>query len=229
MTLMLAALGLALAACATKPQQLDQSFWQEQSSKKVAIVIAKLPDKGALYKEGGQGLLDMAISSVATQGVSRHLATLSADTFLEIRGELAERLRADGFEVVQHEPFVDLDQLPKTSGDGLFERDLASVANATGADRIILFRLYQFGASRAYYGFIPISAPQGLAAVYGAMVDARTNKLMWHTGDSLKDAFIKEPVVGEWKEPPDYPNLTAAATRALEKSRRVMIAKFFSK
>jgi hypothetical protein len=83
--------------------------------------------------------------------------------------------------------------------------------------------------SRAYYGFIPLSAPQGLAAVYGAMVDAKTNHLMWHTGDSMTNAYTKEPVVGEWKEPPAYPNLTAATNRAIEKSKRVLVDKFFSR
>lgn len=141
---------------------------------------------------------------------------------------MAERLSAQGFEVIQHEPLVKLDALPETSGDGMFERDLRGIASATGADRIIVFRLYQFGASRSYYGFIPTSPPQGLAAVYGAMVDAKSNKLMWHTGDSLTNAFVKEPVVGEWKEPPSYPNLTAATARAIEKSKRVLVDKFFS-
>ena len=95
--------------------------------------------------------------------------------------------------------------MPKKSGEGVFERDLGSIASATQADRIIVYRISQFGASRAYYGFIPLSAPQGFVAVYGAMVDAKTNKLMWHTGDSVADSFIKEPVVGEWDQPPAYP------------------------
>jgi hypothetical protein len=88
----------------------------------------------------------------------------------------------------------------------------------TGADQVLVLRLMYYGTSRSYYGFIPISEPQGFAAVDGSLID-KEHKILWNTGDSILDSFVKEPVVGEWKQKPDYPNLIAASERALEKSQ----------
>jgi len=225
---LLVVFAVVTSGCATKPQQVDQTFWQAEK-KKVAIVLHELPVKGGFYQEGGQGLLDIAIASIVTQKVSKHLSTLKPDSFLTIRETMAERLSLEGFEVVQYDKLINLENFPKKSGDGVYERDLSSIAQETGADQIIVFRMYQFGASRAYYAFIPISAPQGLAVVDGAMIDAKTNKLMWHTGDSLQNSYVKEPVIGEWDEPPTYPHLIAATDRAIDKSKRMLVDKFFSK
>lgn len=39
--------------------------------------------------------------------------------------------------------------------------------------------------------------------------------------------MIREPVIGPWAQEPDYPNLTGAVERAIEKSKKFLLERFF--
>ena len=218
-----------ISGCATKPVALQNEFWNE-SDKSVAVVIHELPEKGQLYKQGGQGLLDIVISSIATRNVHTHLGTLKADAFLKVKEEaFAERLQQKGIRVVNYESLINLESYPKIKAkDAQYDRDLSGLFSETGADRIIILQLQAFGAIRAYYGFIPLSPPQGFAAVDGVMVDKTDNKILWRSGNSMQQSSIQEPVIGEWDLPPDFVNLSEATQRAIEKSVTVLSDRFFS-
>ncbi|MFK7793794.1 MAG: hypothetical protein AB8B89_00455 [Gammaproteobacteria bacterium] len=217
-----------ISGCASQPKALDETFWTQKDTT-VAVVISKLPEKMVLYKEGGQGLLDIAISNVATDGVNKKLNELDPTPFIKVRGEFVAKLREEGYTVIDYEELIDLKSFPEREKKvGYSQVDYSQLFEDTGADQIIIISLLGYGASRGYYGFIPITKPQGMAAVEGVMLD-KEQKILWNTGNSINDSFIKEPVVGEWKQKPDYPNLLSASKRALEKSKVILSDKFFNR
>ena len=192
-------------------------------------MLSKLPEKKAMFREGAEGLLDMAINSAVTEGINQKLNELDASPFLVIRDNFSEKLKEEGFKVVTYEDLIDLESYPqKEKKAGYSPNDYSQLFEDTGADQVIIISLLGYGASRGYYGFIPTTKPQGMAAVEGVMLD-RQHKILWNTGNSINDSFIKEPVVGEWKQKPDYPNLLAASRRALVKSQVVLMDKFFNR
>lgn len=219
---------LLLSGCASKPKTLETDFWSDKN-KTIAVVVHELPKQMGMFKEGGQGLLDIAINSIATQGVNSKLTELDPTPFIDIREKFITQLSSEGFTAKAYPELINYQEFPKRENQtGYFGYDLSDVFMETNADQIIVLQLMQYGASRTYYGFIPLSKPQGMAAVDGVMI-TKDHKILWNTGNSIANSFIKEPVVGEWKQKPDYPNLMDSARRALSKSQTVLLDKFFTK
>ncbi|MDE3084988.1 MAG: hypothetical protein KGJ37_07230, partial [Verrucomicrobiota bacterium] len=93
---------------------------------------------------------------------------------------------------------------------------------------VLVLELLNYGVMRTYYGFIPTSTPSGFATIRGRLVDiADKNSVIWDTGEQYPGNTVQEPVAGEWKQPPDYANLIAAANRALVRSRQFLHDRFF--
>lgn len=219
---------LFVSGCASQPKAVDDKFWTKKNET-VTVILSKLPEKNALFREGAEGLLDMAINSAVTDGINQKLNELDSTPFLDIRRKFSEKLVAEGFTVVNYEEQIDLEEYPKREKKvGYSLKDYTKLFEETGADQVIIISLLGYGASRGYYGFIPTTKPQGMAAVEGVMLN-KDHEILWNTGNSINDSFIKEPVVGEWKQKPDYPNLLAASKRALAKSQTVLLDKFFNR
>ena len=59
----------------------------------------------------------------------------------------------------------------------------------------------------------------------GCMIERGDHRLLWDT--RWRFGTVNEPVAGEWKEPPDYPNLLSAINRALGQSKKFLAERFF--
>jgi hypothetical protein len=66
-----------------------------------------------MFKEGGQGLLDIAISAAATKGVNQKLADLDPSPFTKVRKSFSDKLAAQGFEVIEYEKFINFEDYQK--------------------------------------------------------------------------------------------------------------------
>lgn len=222
----LSAVTVILTGCATKPVAVPVTFW-EQRSTPVAIAVAETPKQGDFVMQGNQGLLDVAIAAMVTGEVRAATKKVDATSFLKVQQEFADALREAGF-VPQIVPsHVNLKKLPNRSRDSDFETDLTSIVKPTGCRYVLVLELLNYGALRTYYAFIPTSAPSGFAAIRGRLVDTKDYKVLWDTGNAPLDCIVQEPVAGEWKQPPDYANLMAAADRALQRSRQFLLDRFF--
>lgn len=216
---------LLLGGCATKPRAVPTAFWETPVP--VTIVATQLPSRGDFVMQGNQGLLDVAIAAIVTAEVRGATKRLSAASFPQVKDEFAAALREAGFEPHVHPAAVDLDRLPARPDDDDFPRHLGSITKQTGTRYVLVLELLNYGALRTYYAFMPTSAPSGFAAIRGRLVDTKDHKVIWDTGNSVLDCVVQEPVAGEWKEPPDYPNLMASAQRALDRSRQFLLDRFF--
>lgn len=212
-----------LVGCGQPNIPLPDEFW-ESPSKTIGIGIATTPDGGGYFKIGAQGLLDLAINEAAASSEIKHLRSMRADNFKAIINVFQEELERQGFSVIVCPNDIVLANIPKCSEKGTYTYDLKNHVQSSNCDYFILLQLKSYGAARDYYGFIPLSAPRGAAHVHGAMVDIH-NRTIWHyNSPGLMDGT---PVDGKWNQPPDYPNLSHAVNKAIEKAEYLLTVNFF--
>lgn len=213
------------AGCATKPIPVSPEFWEHPETK-VAIALTSLPEQGRAYREGQQGLLDMVITNAMDPGEARCARTLTAERFANIAEIFQKELETAGYKSVIYQEPIDLEAADKIPHErGFFDRDLSDIFRQTDCDALLLLQLTGFGTARTYYGFTPQSEPKGCAAVRGLMIGRSENEILWDSG--REEGMIREPVIGPWSQEPNYPNLTGAAHRAIEKSKKFLLERFF--
>ena len=213
------------AGCASKPMSVAPEFWDHPENK-VAVVLARLPEQGRTCREGAQGLLDIVITEAMDPGEARCARILKADRFRNVQEIFQKELERAGLHATVYAEEIDLAALPKGSRQrGCYERDLGEVFQETGSDTIVLLQLTGFGTARTYHGFIPQSAPKGYAVARGLMIEKSEHRILWDSGES--EGVIREPVIGPWSQEPNFPNLSGAAERALEKSKKFLLERFF--
>lgn len=223
-----------LSSCATPKQvRISPVFWQ-QRDQTIGCAIAEHPKCNFLF-EGGGGILDNLIIYALNTDLIDHMKTIDPSNFYKGQDLFVEKLKADGFNVISVEDKINLKELPKSNMDisEYPERDYRSVGQEIGVDRLIVLTLLFCGAKRRYYGPSPMGEPMGTAEVQGEMVNVKTNKLLWRTEkipyEGNSNAKIKVKALGEWKEPPKYPNLTRAAITAIDKAVIYLYKDFFGK
>ena len=208
------------------PLPVASEFW-ENSKGSVAIVLMSLPDGGRFYQRGSQGLLDIAIAGTAASDEVKWVRALDVEQFASVADLFATELEALGYNVSVYGTRPTRESLEKREKrkKGQFKFDLSSIFEETGASRIILLELSGFGFSRSYYSMIPTGSPVGVAYVRGCMIERGDHRLLWDT--KWRYGTINEQIIGEWKEPPDYPNLQNAINRALGRSKKFLAERFF--
>ena len=181
-----------------------------------------------MFKEGSQGLLDMAINNASMADEERHLRSLKADDFKEVAKIFESELLNKGFNVLIAKDEIDLKNFEKFKGakSGTFKKDISKLFQENEAQKVIILQLLRYGAIRSYYGFIPLTDPKGVATVQGVMINKSDNSILWRTG--LLKGDIKVDVEGEWHQKPDYPALTDAVNEAIKKSKEYLESQFFT-
>lgn len=91
--------------------------------------------------------------------------------------------------------------------------DFSSLKSKHGAKYALVLQPNHFGAQRSYYGFIPTSAPAGLADITVYLVKLDDNSIAGYFNTTVTEA-----VKGDWDVPPHYSALTAASNKALTKA-----------
>jgi len=201
-------LSFVLVGCVNKPVRMDAALldFPDQS---IHVVVGTPPVQGKVFKEGSQGLLDVAINDAMASGTSAHLATLPAEGFEPLVNASIKQLESRNVTVTRHPEsivFADLKKR-KRPPKGQYKKDLSSIIESTDANYILLLHCEGYGASRSYYGFIPTSYPQAVVTVTGVMID-REHQIQWNHSNKYLT------YVGEnWKQPPEYPLVTDALSQ----------------
>lgn len=215
--------------CSSTRIFVPQDFWN-QTNLKIGIAASSLPEAGA-FKQGSQGLLDVAINSAMSSSLEDHLQTIDVQDFYKIKNIFKDRLVEKGFTNVKIvDMSVTFDSLPVSKGKRGKKysiRDLSMVKDKYDLDYLILFDIKKHGTLREYYGFIPLGSPQALFMVNGMLINLADNEYFWLIKMEEEES-IKE-VVGEWDEEPDYPNLTKTIKEAMISSQEFLEKYFFEK
>ncbi|SME98221.1 hypothetical protein [Pseudobacteriovorax antillogorgiicola] len=198
---------IIFTGCVTTQIPLDSSFTKVKSST-VGVGSKKHPE-ATFYQKGAQGILDMAIS----QGLNSSLiATLNAmrldDEYTDgYEGKFSKALSGQERNVVtiESKTIMSLPEFKsqdrRTKGeDEIHYADLDyRQLKKDGIDFILVIEPIRYGLERAYYGFIPLGAPQGHAQVQFDLVDTGTNRIVWRD-----TAEVRSPITGEWDNPPAF-------------------------
>ncbi len=233
--LFLLCITLILAACETAPKtnELDLSLLS-QPNIKVAVVLGELPNPD-YYLFGSQGLLDIAINKSLGKNIDKKIEQLDAESFIGIREKVVQKLQDSGVDVFSYPELLEIeytkgssenDKLNSTQPYDYNEEnqntvDVSQVIADVNADKVFVVQLTQFGASRHYYGFTPLGDPKGYAKIQMFSVNA-DNTVEWQL-NKLAGVVIDETVIGEWKQPPEYTNLTKASLKALKTAEEYVL------
>jgi hypothetical protein len=226
----LLALGAAvlMSACAPGRVVVKPEFFQDRQVH-VGVALTPYPEGGA-HKAGAQGLLDMAINSAMASDLQKHLAAVDIAEFDQLRDRFVQELGKRGMNAVALPGYLDPFKYPERPADApqldvAYDRDLRALGAEQKVDIVVLLQVSRFGTIRSYYGFIPLGAPQGLFQVRGQMVDVRNGQVLWHTMMAEQAATV--PATGDWDQPPNYPNLTAALRAAIANGNKFLMDDFF--
>ena len=220
---------LVLVGCAPHRVTLNQTIWSQKSAR-IGVMVVKYP-QGSAYKQGSQGLLDMAINAAMSRRLQTHLRDFKPSGFDTLRDQFVAELIKRGIEGKVVASPLDLAAYnkfskPTRASGEFFDRDLRGLAAEQSVDLLVLLAADQFGTLQEYYGFVPIGSPQVLFRGSGHLIDLRTNQVMWRIEMKNKDSLTR--IDGKWDQPPDFSNLDATMERAIAKAREILFRDFFA-
>lgn len=219
-------MGLLAGCVAHAPNvAVKDRFWTEKKAS-VAVADAKQVNKPGLIKIGQQGLLDLAINNMMTNTFNTYLSHQSEDWYTDMRHQIATRLRKNHIRSTEIKRPVSIAALKENSQQDLANytrENFAPIAARLGKDKLLLIQINEFGAERAYFGFIPKGAPTAVCSLEGRIIDLKNNKIEWRFQSKLAI-----PVKGEWDQPPHYANFQKALNVAVKTTTQELMDSLFS-
>ena len=101
-------------------------------------------------------------------------------------------------------------------------KDYAPYITSTSSDKLLLIKLEAVGATRSYYGFVPLTDPRGYCVIKGELINSK-NKVLWRY-----KAEVTQPAVKPWDVAPDYLQVINALNLAVDNARQDIVNSFFS-
>lgn len=200
-----------LAGCATQPNiRLSEDFWQNHE--KVVVATTKAP-KPEVYHSGNQALLEYAISNIATSSAFSNYVEKSELAWYErFSQKFVAQLKQHHMNAEVYPDLIDPDQ-----------KSYTNVITHLDTDRLLVIKLDTIGSIREYNSVIPLGPPQAYCVMTGELLTARGSQILWRY-----QATVKQPVQGEWDQPPNYPNFRKALESAVDSAQQEVLDSFFS-
>ncbi|WP_417329931.1 hypothetical protein [Halomonas cupida] len=221
--LVISAAALLISGCANRqaPVAMHQSVWQEKHER--IGVTASVVNQPQLYKIGPQGLLDLAINNEMTLDLREAMQDWDNQALKDIPQELAASLEDRGYEVVMIPEPLRIEDFQEVDNrqDGYSAHDFRPLKPRYQIDKLIVVSIGAHGLTRSYYGFIPTSDPVATVNHLSSVIDLDDNRYLLHQSGSVEQA-----AEGEWDQPPLYPHLAEAYSKAIEQARQDILAEF---
>ena len=217
------ALALSMAGCATKPQlpvQLaDNALGGDKG--RIGVVLAEVPKVDTSFP-GAYCLLCMAAANVANASLTTHVQKLPTDEWVAVRTALADALRKRGADVVAIEEPLKLDALPDApKAPNLAPKDHSSLKAKYRVDKLLVVQTSRLGVERPYSSYVPTGGPRAVVRGSGYLVNLSNNTYEWY----LPLAAV-QAAQGEWDEPPRFPGITNAYFQVLETAKDELVRPF---
>lgn len=220
---LLSLFSLLLVGCSPPPNvSLKPDFWKDHQHT-VMVKRAKI-GKPQLYKQGAQGLFDIAINAAVMSHFDDYLAHTSNDWYQQLQQQFVTGLEQKHILVKHDDVPLNMHKLESFGKDTKLYavKNYHALAIHIASDRLLNIDATQVGAVRFYYGFIPLGAPQATCHLVGRLVDLHSNRILWRFNTS---AVV--PVDGDWDQEPHYPNFDRALKKAVKQASEQLLNNFF--
>ena len=196
------------------------SEYLQKPSKVGIFVNVNDPQK---YREGSQGLLDLAVTSGDKYQPLLDLAKNEIKIKEELIQIYSDALKTRGKEIVIIEDKFDTKTALRFKGDKAegkkyFTFDMRDFKSKYGVDDIIFVNV-NWGLMISYYSMIE-TGRMGYAYLDNSVIDMKDNSLYF-----AQDNVQAVPIKGKWNTPPNYENamgkIAEAVNLAIEKEKSV--------
>ena len=202
---------LLLTSCATKIP-LSKSYFN--SGKKVGIIQIK--NNITNYKQGSQGLLDMAVTPGNKYKEPLKIVDKEIIPTEKINKLYNSIYSSKGIELIMIDEKIDFDRLnrftkPKKSKKKYYKYSIMHLKKKYDIDELLLVDV-KYGIMVSYYGFIE-TGRFGYCQIASEIINLDDNSYLY------KDVSVSNEVIkGKWKNPPKYEKLKTSIDRAINKS-----------
>lgn len=198
-----------VSSCAVK-KPLSNTYFSNQ--KKVGVIY--LIDSIGVYKEGAQGVLDMALTSGNRFKEPLSVIDKTIDPKENIKDLYKQLFRINGKELNEIDFNYNEEELAKfkkPSSDKKFYKYDLSFLKDKGIDELLIVKA-QYGLLVSYYGMIE-TGKMGHCRIESEIIDLSDNSIIF------KDfSNAVEKIKGNWKTPPKYENLSNSIATAIHKT-----------
>lgn len=217
----MAAVLVLVAGCATKPQQPIGLAGDAvgPGSGRIGVAMTALP-KQDTQVPGAGCLLCLGAAIAANSTLTTHARTLPYEDLPDLKTVVASQLRKRGADVKVIEGSIDIDELSSFSGadSNAAKKDFSPLAKKYGIDRIVILEIDAIGFIRTYSAYVPTSDPKAYLKGSAYMIDLKTNNYAW-----FNPVVITKSAEGKWDEPPSFPGLTNAYFQAIELGKDALV------
>ena len=216
---------LLLAGCANDPHvPLNKDFWVKQPKPTIAVAMSPTPQ--ADFRFYGAGLVDAAIIIAANQKFIKYLNEYDLSRFDNLETQFLQNLHQQGIPTQKYSGKFELGKLKNSSETNYaaYERkDFTALYPQLKADQLLLINIVFVGATRHYYGFIPLGAPSAICKMEGRLVNLKTNRTLWRFS-TIQQVAVKD----HWDQPTLYPNFSQALNQVIAQTNQAVLNDFFS-
>ncbi|AUP79239.1 hypothetical protein [Flavivirga eckloniae] len=209
---------ITISSCAVK-MPLSDNYYTNQ--KKVGVVY--LIDSIRVYREGSQGLLDVALTPGKRFKEPLQIVDKKINPTNEIKGLYEGIFSAKGKPLKEIQFDYDVKKLkkfekPSSSKKKYHKYDLRSLKDK-GVDELLIVSV-SYGLLVSYYGMIE-TGKKGNSHIASEIIDLTDNSIVFKGySDSV------EKIKGKWKTPPEYENLANSISNAISKTINLEKTKF---
>jgi hypothetical protein len=210
----LALAGVALGLVSCKLSEPVSPAFKAARGRTVAVILAKAPEPN-FVTSGGQGLLDMAITSLANSPTRNALKKINVHSANEALGQtMAQELTQRGYRVTHIAARPELMMAPINQKD--FAKSIRTAAQNTPCDYVLGLRLIAAQIDMPVaLGIVPVGSKTAQTIIAGLIVDKATGEIAWF--HLLLNAGATELELPQ-SSPGHAAEIQSALTQAISKS-----------
>ena len=208
---------LTVTSCVTT-LPLNQQFY---NTKKVGVIVQV--DSIGMAKAGGQGLLDMALTSGNrfTEPLKKVEPKFNFNE--KLKSEITNILNAKNkqFQFIDQKiDYQNLTKFEKPNSDKKYsKKDFRNLKASNNVDEILFVKV-KYGILVSYYGMIELDK-QGYVNIGTEVIDLTDNSLL-----QQENFQTVAKMDGNWKKGEDFGNLTKSIQEAINSSITILKTKF---
>jgi hypothetical protein len=207
--LLLMLLPFVCASCASKIPLTKNYF---SSEKRVGIIQIETPINN--YREGSQGLLDIAVTQGDKYAKALQIADKNLKATERIYNGYIDHYTDKGKELIVIDTIIDFERLntfskPSGTKKKYYKYNINFLKDQYNIDELLLVETH-YGLLISYYGFIEIGR-FGHCQIFSQIIDLNDNSLLFKGKTA-----VNNPINGNWNAPPDYDNLVYSIERAIK-------------